>query len=410
MKYRVVSYCPDTHIAYDGRTPYDVGVGGGITARVRMAKALAELGHDVKMVVNCRRHEHIDGVEYIPLDQFRKADADVLIMNTSGGELDLSPAKDLNVRAALRIVWLHGTIEPRGLDGLQYDHTYAVSNFVAEVARQEWSATPKQIFVTYNAFEEQLFADAERSKPVRDPYGIIYFAHPSKGLDTAIEIVRLLRDNTPEFHLEVYGGNGLWCEKETTSVTGEGVIYRGLKGQRELTAALLKNSFSVQLQGVIESCPLSFFEASRAGCIVLASNVGAYPELINSGGTGFLITEDHRSQEGRRKAADLILELAENQDRNRELRRSSAAAALDTHRSAQTWVVHWDAIFDQSMAKDQLHLASCIQCGGRKAVFPDGYHCMQCGHFSWASSSIPITTPVPTPTETDLPRAFESLR
>ena len=83
MRYRVVSYCPDTHIEYDGRTPYDVGVGGGITARVRMAKALRKLGHDVKMVVNCRRYEVIDGVEYIPLEQFRKADADVLMMNTS---------------------------------------------------------------------------------------------------------------------------------------------------------------------------------------------------------------------------------------------------------------------------------------------------------------------------------------
>ncbi len=40
-RYRVVIYCPDRHIVYDGRTPDEIGVGGGITARVRMARALA---------------------------------------------------------------------------------------------------------------------------------------------------------------------------------------------------------------------------------------------------------------------------------------------------------------------------------------------------------------------------------
>ena len=84
MKYKVVSYCPDRHIEYDGETPYKTGVGGGVTARVRMAKALAQLGHDVTMAVNCREERWIDGVHYMPLDQFRSYDGDIAILNTSG--------------------------------------------------------------------------------------------------------------------------------------------------------------------------------------------------------------------------------------------------------------------------------------------------------------------------------------
>ena len=394
MSYRVVSYCPDTHIEYDGRTPYDVGVGGGITARVRMAKALRKLGHYVKMVANCRRHETIDGVEYIPLEQFRKADADVLIMNTSGGELDLSPAAGLNIRAALKIVWLHGTIEPKGLDSLQYDYTYAVSNFVSDAARQQWSVTPKKIFVTHNAFEEQLFADAERSKPARDPYRLVYFSHPSKGLETAIEIVKLLRARNSAFHLEVFGGNRLWGEQDGIPVLADGIVYHGLTGQLDLTKALLESSFSMHLQARQEPFGTSLIEALRAGCIVLASEVGAYPELINSGKNGFLLTGDHRSVEVRRRVAELIFELAKNQQATIELRRRAKAMPHDTRKAALTWVRHWDLVLQQVPADALSESTECTRCGEGTVAFPDGYHCMECGLYSSVGPSTPAEIPV----------------
>ena len=360
-----------------------------------MAKALSKLGHEVRMVVNCRNHEFIDGVEYIPLEQFRKAEADVLIMNTSGGDIDLSPAAELDVHAALKIVWLHGTIEPKGLDSLQYDYAYAVSNFVADAARQEWSVTPKRTFVTYNAFEEQLFADAEQSRPARDLYRIIYFSHPSKGLDTAIEIVKLLRDRNSAFHLEVFGGNRLWGEREGVPMLAENVTYHGLTGQRNLTKALLESSFALHLQSREEPCPLSAFEALRAGCIVLASEVGAYPELINSGKNGFLLTGDHSSLDVRRRAAELIFELAVNPQATSELRRRAMAMPLDTRRSALTWVRHWDWMLEQGLVTTRAESMECERCGGESEVFPDGHHCLRCGFYSaigpLATAEIPIS-------------------
>ena len=397
VKYRIVSYCPDTHIEYDGRTPYDVGVGGGITARVRMAKALRKLGHDVKIVVNCQRHEYIDGVEYIPLEQFRKADADVLILNTSGGEIDLSPAADLDIRAALRIIWLHGTIEPKGLESLQYDYAYAVSNFVADAARQKWSVTLKQIFVTHNAYEEQLFADAERSKPTRDPYRIVYFSHPSKGLDTAIEIVRLLRESNSAFHLEVFGGNRLWGERDDAPVQEEGITYHGLIGQDQLAKALLESSFALQLQSREEPFGISLIEAQRAGCIVLASMVGAYAELIRSGINGFLLMGDHRSMEVRIQTANLIIELVKDQRRIDEIRRKAMAVPLDTRRTALTWLRHWDLVMHRRSMAARSELAKCKRCGGLTAAFPDGYHCMLCGLYSSVGPSTPAEVPVSSP-------------
>ena len=105
---RVVIYCPDRHIEYDGRTPERVGVGGGITARIRMAKALASLGHDVTMVVHCMERTVIDGVDYVPLDGVEHLEGDIAIVNTSGGDLDLSPVFDTPLKTKKTIVWVLG--------------------------------------------------------------------------------------------------------------------------------------------------------------------------------------------------------------------------------------------------------------------------------------------------------------
>ncbi len=98
---RVVIYCPDRHIEYDGRTPEKVGVGGGITARIRMGKALASLGHDVTMVVNCMERTVIDGVDYVPLSEVKELKSDIVIINTSGGDLDLTPVLKLGMVAKI---------------------------------------------------------------------------------------------------------------------------------------------------------------------------------------------------------------------------------------------------------------------------------------------------------------------
>src|SRR3972149_331939 len=116
-KLRVVIYCPDRHIVYDGRTPERRGVGGWVTARVRMARALARLGHRVTMVVNCPRRKQFDGVDYVPLDKASRLEGDVAVLTTSGGGLDLAPAHSLEIEAGLKIVWSTVRGNPLGFAG-----------------------------------------------------------------------------------------------------------------------------------------------------------------------------------------------------------------------------------------------------------------------------------------------------
>ena len=383
--YRVVFYCPDKHIEYDGNTPYRTGVGGGITARVRMAKALCKAGHEVVSVVNCPRREQIDGVEYIPLGKARKIEGDVLIANTSGGAMDLRPLLDLETNVRLRLVWAQGTIKSVGLEEVGYDYLYVVSNFMAGVAHSDWGIPRERIFVVYNAYEEELFSRAEDQHPVRDPFRLVYFSHPSKGLDTAIAVLKQLRAVNPRFHLLVFGGLGLWGQEEIDLPEAEGLIYKGLFGQLELAHELMQCSYSICLQSRQEPFGMVVTESMRAGCVVFASPVGAYVELIQNGEDGFLIGGNPQTRVVQNQVTARIVELLHNPETLSDLRRNAQAAIWDCETMAHVWTGHWDCWFKRFeevggfMEKD--YLKRCSLCEGKLLPLADGNHCVECGFY-----------------------------
>ena len=382
MTYHVVFYCPDRHIEYDGRTPDRVGVGGGITARVRMARALRRLGHRVTMVVNCQRAATIDGVDYRPLDTVHRLEGDVLILNTSGGDLDLSPVPALDTEARLRVVWVQGTTSPAGLETVGFDVLYAVSNFIAGVAAKGWGVSRGRIFVAYNPFEEADFAGAERRRPKRDPYRLVYFSHPSKGLEAAVNVLRRLRAADDRFHLVVCGGPRLWGQPETDLHQEEGMSYLGLLGQRELAGELLRCGFSLHLQARQEPGALAIPDAMRAGCVIIGSPVGCYPEYVRSGHDGFLVPGDHTSEETRAAATATILGLVRNPDLSEVTRRNARAVIWDSDTMARVWTAHWAWLLESSRGPADAAPGPCPRCGGESLTLEDGHHCTRCSFYS----------------------------
>src|SRR5262245_7101589 len=178
--YDVTLFCADQHLVYDGRTPDRKGVGGGVTVRIRLARALSRLGHRVTMLVNCPRREAYGSVRYVPWKEARNIAADVLILTTSGGALDLRPILDVDVNARLRIVWVHGVSVPHGLDEVGMDVLCTTSNFMRRVALDKWGIRAGTTFVAYNG------ADARpprrllpRTRP-RDVHRLVYASHPAK--------------------------------------------------------------------------------------------------------------------------------------------------------------------------------------------------------------------------------------
>lgn len=381
MGYRVVMACPDRHTVYDGLTPDEVGVGGGVTARVRMARALARAGHDVAQIVNCPRQEVIDGVAYLPLDAELPSEADVLIVNTSGGDLDLRPALELPIEARLRIVWLHGTMMPEGLEDAAFDVAYAVSNFVAQTAIREWGLAPARLFVCYNGYEEAHFAEVERGGPPRDPFRLVYFSHPSKGLEAARAVLRRLRAIDPRFELHVCGGEGLWAQAETEVLADAGEHFHGLIGQRALAEELLRAGFSLQMQTRPEPGALAIADAQRAGCVIVGSPVGCYPEMVGEGQGGFLIPGNPHSDRVRDLAASQIRSLAASPDELESVGCAARRMAWDTDTLAAAWAGDWDRRLEPTVPVVE---STCAACGGQAVVLPDGAHCTLCSHYARA--------------------------
>jgi glycosyltransferase involved in cell wall biosynthesis len=375
---RVVLYCPDRHLTYDGRTPDDVGVGGGVTARVRMARALARLGHSVTQIVNCPRYEMIDGVEYRPLDEAGRLEVDVVVFNTSGGALDLTPALGLNLQARLRIIWVHGTQVPGSLDRLPYDAVYCVSNFLRRIVADAWDVPSRQIFVTYNGYEAAHFASAEGAAPERDPFQLIYFSHPSKGLETAMAVLHELRRAESRFHLEVVGGPRLWGGAEAARIRADGVRDCGLLGQRALVPLLLRSAYALQMQDREEPGALAILDAARAGCVIIANAVGCYVEQVIDCLTGAIVPGDHRTAESRRAAAERILSFHAHPESGARIAANARAWALDTDTLARAWTQDWLIRLDAA----QPIPVKCAHCGGSAYRLEDGDHCTACGMFT----------------------------
>ncbi len=386
MMYRVVFYCPDRHIVYDGSTPYKVGVGGGVTSRVRMARALASQGQSVIVIANCKQRTEIDLVQYFPLDEILSIDADILIMNTSGGDFDLTPILELDVKTRLSILWASGIRPPNGIELLSYDFVYAKSNYLRDIIENEWNLLCEKIFVAYNVFDEDLFIGKDVSRLHRDPFRLIYASHPDKGLESAIRVLRVLRSKDPRYHLVVCGGPKLWGEKGTLEFTDPGIKYLGLIGQKQLTQELLKSSYSMNLQAIREVFGMLITESMRAGCVVIASNVGAYPEIIQDGINGFLLEGDHRSEEIIQRAADLICELSKDIDKLALIRRNAQRVIWTSMLLARVWIDHWNWVLKGSDLRNNsgalLAVQPCRECGKDQLLFSDGNHCVSCGKYS----------------------------
>ncbi len=383
MKYKVAIYCPDQHILYNLHTLDQKGVGGGVTSRIRMAHALAAAGHEVSAFVNCPKEETIEDVRYLHYSRAQSIQADIFIASTSGDGLDLSSLCDKEVTAGLSILMVHGTNAPSGMDCRAYDYIYALSNFVRELITKNWDNKTSRLFVSQRGVMDDYYRLPARKMSERDPFAMLYSGHPSKGLETALEILRLVREKDPRFSLHVYGGFQLWGGEEASIPTGPGIFYHGLTGQKDLAVQMQECRYSLILQEREEPFGMVAIESMRAGCIVLASPVGAYPEIVNNGHNGFLISGDPTQESTRLEAARLIWDLISDPQYADQIGRNAAAYPLDWSVIAQAWEEHWDwALKGAQSPPDQPGLEPCPACGGSRLTLADGLHCTICGQYT----------------------------
>jgi len=381
MRYSVLVYCPDEHISYNVHTLDKKGVGGGITTRIRMAHALAELGHKVTIYNNCPNNRKLKGVQYLHNSLLKNAKTDIFIASTSGDKLDLSSLRDKSVDARLRILLVHGINPPKGIDNLSFDYFYVPSSFVYNLVVNKWGIIERKMFVSHRGVMERYYEPNELFSPKRDLRAIIYSGHPSKGLEVAINVIRLLRQTDPGYSLHIYGGHQLWGEEKQMVEEEDGVYFHGLVGQKELARRMKTHGFCINLQSIEDTFGIVNIEAMRAGCIVVASDVGAYSEIIRNGYNGFLVSGNHAEKAVQNRAAQLILELMRRPDYCDFIRRNAFASPMDWSIIANAWENHWSWALGDRTNAPLFELGMCNNCGAEWLLLADGFHCTGCGRY-----------------------------
>lgn len=380
-KFRVVIYCPDTHIPYDRDVPDRRGVGGGLLARLRLAQALARLGHQVTVIGNANRQYWQGNVKFVPLKQMPdRIEADILVAGSSGGELSLLPLLAAQRQVRWLNIWIQGDVWIQGVDRLEYNHIISCSNFIHRTIRETWPLSSLRCFTIYNGATTVLkkwFGRLQR----RNPYRLIYTSHPYKGLRAALAVLQKVRARDPRYHLWIFGGDRMYGgQSEQAGEAIPGVTWFGTRGHREVLSALMTASVSLVLQARPEPFGMVLTEAMLHGAIPIASAVGAYPELISHGENGILISEEHLSEEALTLAAEWIWQLQENPDLALYLRRHAMQIPWDWDTMARVWTGYWEW-FLQGKGTLLPDRQRCDRCEGRLLVLPDGYHCVQCGWY-----------------------------
>ncbi len=86
------------------------------------------------------------------------------------------------------------------------------------------------------------------------------------------------------------------------------------------------------LPSKFEGVPLSILEAQQFGCAVLATKVGAIPEIVEDGRTGFLFPNELDEPALVGMMLERLIELQANRDRLLEVARAAAGRGLE-----KTW-------------------------------------------------------------------------
>lgn len=380
--YKVCIYCPDHHIRYNISTLQRTGVGGGVTARVRLAHELARIGNQVTLVNHCPRSGMLQGVFYQHFSNIQQVKTDIFIASSSGGSFDLGCLSEIAIKAKLKVLMIHGIQLPKNTDLQSFDYIYYPSNYSRETIHRDHPEVTCPAFTCYRGIPEENFDG--RIPEERNPYNVLYAGHPQKGLDSAIRIIRLLRAKDPRFTLHIFGGNQLWGDSPVSVSPEPGVIDHGMLGQKALARWLYKMSFAIHLQAIQEAGGPGLNESMRAGCLVIASPVGVFRELVQHGYNGFFVPGVHTEQKTLERAAALILELAGNPQYMRYVRRNAMRTPLTWSTIANAWIGHWDWYFTQGhkkIAPYSMDEGSCVKCSGKLLALADGLHCVDCGHY-----------------------------
>jgi glycosyltransferase involved in cell wall biosynthesis len=163
-----------------------------------------------------------------------------------------------------------------------------------------------------------------------------------KGLDTVVELIKLMDKNKYHFHIV---GDGEYKQNISNVFEYENVTYYGWIGEKDTMAKIyqkchiflnpsIKNSKWQELFGIVN------IEAMASGLVVIASNHIGPSEIITNNEDGFLVEEKNYKQ-----IKNIIEELSNNKGKYNKISENSVKRAKDF--SIENIEKQWEQVINE---------------------------------------------------------------
>lgn len=249
--------------------------GGTIISLLRIVKYLRRTGHTVD------------------LDEATSDTYDVLIVCVYPELID----RYSGLKIDRKFIWLHDVHHAEELTNYRnsYDGAITVSAFVTSF----YVDAHPSILTSTNPLEP---VATERTEPQHLSLCFAGMFHQRRNVHFAIEVLGLLQEMLQDATLTLYGSYSLWREQQQVvgyncdekyfplveqamkRVKPGSVIFAGNVANAELLESLGGHHFLLVPADLEESCSMVSIEAQSVGTVVIASNRGALPDTVGTGG------------------------------------------------------------------------------------------------------------------------------
>ncbi len=305
----------DDSIPFDGLTPPARPLGTAEKAFASLPDALSRRGHEVTVFNRCPFRVVVEGAVWEPWETPRPAETDVLIVFRKPALLD---AVD---EAGHRILWLAGDARylerPANLARLEAHRPTLV--FMGESHRGTWSGRAElPVRVIPPGLRRDYLDDPVEEVALADPPVAVATTHPLHGLDWLLDVwVDRIHPRKPEAILHVYSAaldkaelGGPLAEpfhavfEKYKAARGSGVAVRPPLADPGMADAYRSARAHLYPGSPREVYCGTLAESQAVGLPAVARPVGAVPERLVDGETGFLAPDEESFAEAALRLLD----------------------------------------------------------------------------------------------------------
>lgn len=321
----IVITCPPNGLyEWDEEIYKTKGMGGSETAAIEMARNLKKLtGRPVK-VFNKRDKPMVadSGVEYLPANGIPE------YMMHHKPKMHIAWRHNFKTTDAKTYLWCHDLVTPTVESVQNFDKIMCLTPFHKRYVRSMQGIKDDKVFVTRNGINPARFI--EKSAHPKDPMKIVFPSSPDRGLDRAIQCLDLVREKYPvQLHV-FYGFENLYKSGPQMSELAdklkamikerEWITYHGFTEQDKLMEHFKTASIWLHPANFIETFCITALEMLSCGVYPITRTLGALQDTLGAAARdnmAYLFEEDCVTEEQRKRWADKVCEVIENESWNK---------------------------------------------------------------------------------------------